>query len=336
MDVTSLLEPRSDENVSGENLEYDPLFTDLELVAQPGEERQEGDTILPAEDPEWPEVIRKASDVLAVSHDLRAAVYYAQAVLVTEGLGGFAKVVEYIQGCLDQHWDTCHPQLDEDDGDPTMRINAVQGLAGADQVVRSLRRAGLTNSRMFGKMSLRDMEIAEGVIPVPEGMEEVPDTAAISAALQDSDQEELSQILAAAINARDGVKAIDDLFGEKTPGQGPTFDNLTQTLNGIIKRLSEAVGGGEVVAEEGAEDGAAPQSGGSAPISGAVNTQADVLAAIDKIIGYYARTEPSSPVPILLERAKKLVGADFMAIMENMAPDGVANVKLIGGTENDW
>jgi len=330
------LEPRSDELVSGDNLEYDPLFTDLELVAQPGEERQEGDTIIPAEDPEWPEVVRKANDVLAVSHDLRAAVYYAQAILATEGLSGFAQVIEYIHGCLDQHWETCHPQLDEDDGDPTMRINAVQGLAGDDQVVRSLRRAALTDSRMFGKMSLRDMEIADGTIPVPSDMEQVPDTAAISAALQDSDQDVLSQFLAAAINARDSVKAIDDMFAEKPPGQGPTFDNLTQTLDGISKRLAEAVGGGEDADEDGTGSEGAPQAGGSAPISGAVNTQADVLSALDKIIGYYARSEPSSPVPILLERAKKLVGADFMAIMEDMAPDGVANVKVIGGTKDEW
>lgn len=330
-----LLESRSDEAVSGENLEYDPLFTDLELAAQPGEERQEGDTILPAEDPEWPDVARKAIEVLNVSHDLRAAVYYGQAVLAIEGLSSFAETVEYIHGCLEQHWDTCHPQLDEDDGDPTMRINAVQALAGSDQVVRSLRRSALTNSRMFGKLSLRDIEIADGTIPVPDGMEDVPDTAAVSAAFQDTDQEELSQILAAAINARDGVKAIDDVFSDKTPGQGPTLDLLTQTLGGIIKRLSEVLGSDEAEVEEAAEGGGAPQ-GGSAPISGAVNSQADVLAALDKIIGYYTRTEPSSPVPILLERAKKLVGADFMAIINDMAPAGVDNVKLIGGTTDEW
>ncbi len=39
-------------------------------------------------------------------------------------------------------------------------------------------------------------------------------------------------------------------------------------------------------------------------------------------MGYYARQEPSRPVPILLTRAKRLVGADFMTIMKDMAPQG--------------
>ena len=60
--------------------------------------------------------------------------------------------------------------------------------------------------------------------------------------------------------------------------------------------------------------------------------------ALDRIIAYYARSEPSSPVPMLLERAKRMVGADFLTIIKEMAPDGVQNVHLIGGiveTEDD-
>jgi type VI secretion system protein ImpA len=36
-----------------------------------------------------------------------------------------------------------------------------------------------------------------------------------------------------------------------------------------------------------------------------------------------------------MTRAKKLVGADFMTIMKDMAPKGLDNVKLIGGLEED-
>jgi type VI secretion system protein ImpA len=50
---------------------------------------------------------------------------------------------------------------------------------------------------------------------------------------------------------------------------------------------------------------------------------------------YYARHEPSSPLPILLKRAKRLVGADFMEIINDLAPSGVDNVKLIGGVTEE-
>ena len=137
MDLDALLAAREGEKPSGENLEYDFDFMQLQIAAQPGEERQAGAEILAAEDPDFKDVEARALAVLERSHDLRAAVILAAAVLHTKGLPGFAEVLAYIRGCLDQHWDTCHPQLDaDDDNDPTMRINAVKGLAGAGTVDR--------------------------------------------------------------------------------------------------------------------------------------------------------------------------------------------------------
>jgi len=322
---------------SGEDLEYDPLFTSLELAAKPGEERQEGDKILPAEDPNWSDVEEKAVEVLAESHDLRAAVYYGQAVLHSEGLSGLDLITNYAVGLLEQHWDTCHPQLDEDDGDPTMRINALQGFAGTDQVIKALRRTSLTASRMFGSMSLRDMEIADGTITAPADMDNAPDSASISAAFQDSDQNELQELLAAAINIQSNAKRIEEIFNENTPGQGPTLDELVSTLGAIIKRLTDAIGGVDLVggdAVEGDAEGGAPAaSGGAGPATGAINSPADVAIALDKIMAYYARSEPSSPIPLILERAKRLVNADFMTIMNDMAPRGLETVNIIRGVD---
>ena len=56
--------------------------------------------------------------------------------------------------------------------------------------------------------------------------------------------------------------------------------------------------------------------------------------ALDKIISYYQRHEPSSPVPVLLTRAKRLVSADFLTIMKDMAPQGVDQVRQIGGIDD--
>ena len=70
-------------------------------------------------------------------------------------------------------------------------------------------------------------------------------------------------------------------------------------------------------------------AGGGGP--GTVNSQQDVKAALDRIIGYYARSEPSSPIPMLLDRAKRMVGADFLTIIKEMATDGMQQVHLIGG-----
>lgn len=342
MDVAKLLEPIGDDATSGENLEYDPAFVEMELIAQPGEERQEGDKILEAEDPDWSDVVSKAEAVLARSHDLRAAVFLAEAVLYTRGLTGFAEATAYARGCLETYWDTCHPELDEDDdNDPTMRINAVQGFGGTSTVVRALRKTALTDSRMFGRISLRAMEIADGSIPAPANMSDIPDTASIHAAFQDTDDEILSANLAAAISAKADMKAIDEVFVDKTPGQGPNLDDVQKVLNQIVRRLSDAVGG-EV--EDAQDDSADQPQGGSTPAPsrgggggavGGINSPSDVTNALERIIGYYQRHEPSSPLPILLERAKKLVNADFLTIMKDIAPQGLDQVNMVGGIPDD-
>lgn len=354
MDPAVLLQSKGEDAPSGENLEYDPAFTEMELAAQPGEESVVGNETIEATDPDYREVQKKALEVLERSHDLRAAVFLGDALLHSEGLTGFADVTAYMRGCLEQFWDTCHPELDEDDGDPTMRINAVQdlcgqpdGMAGASALYRSLRRAPLTESRGFGRFCQRDIEIAEGVMTAPADMEHIPDTATIGAAFQDSDEEIVAARLAAIEAAEENVRAVSAVFDEQTPGQGPDLSALIKLLQQIAKRIRDY---GNVSAEAGAGeegaagDGAADEGGAAAPAAGEqagaaapgmINSPADVSNALDRIIAYYRRREPSSPLPILLERAKRLVGADFLTIMNDMAPQGVDNVNLIGGIEDD-
>mgnify|MGYP000111698485 CR=1 FL=1 len=354
MDPAVLLQSKGEDAPSGENLEYDPAFTEMELAAQPGEESVVGNETIEATDPDYREVQKKALEVLERSHDLRAAVFLGDALLHSEGLTGFADVTAYMRGCLEQFWDTCHPELDEDDGDPTMRINAVQdlcgqpdGMAGPSALYRSLRRAPLTESRGFGRFCQRDIEIAEGVMTAPADMEHIPDTATIGAAFQDSDEEIVAARLAAIEAAEENVRAVSAVFDEQTPGQGPDLSALIKLLQQIAKRIRDY---GNVSAEAGAGeegaagDGAADEGGAAAPAAGEqagaaapgmINSPADVSNALDRIIAYYRRREPSSPLPILLERAKRLVGADFLTIMNDMAPQGVDNVNLIGGIEDD-
>ena len=59
----------------------------------------------------------------------------------------------------------------------------------------------------------------------------------------------------------------------------------------------------------------------------------DVVSALDLICDYYASHEPSSPIPLLLRRAKRLVGKDFIAIMEDLAPDGMRQIHQIKGAD---
>ncbi|WP_425093561.1 type VI secretion system protein TssA [Tropicimonas sp. S265A] len=340
MNLDELLATLDDGSGAGENLEYDPAFTELELAAQPGEERQMGDEIKEAEEPDYKLVREKAMDVLSRSKDLRAAMHLATAELRLDGFVAFAKVTTYVRRCLEEMWDTCHPELDLDDEDiATMRVNAVLGFADPKSTLRAIRLAPLTQSRVFGSMSILDFEIASGDMPAPETMEAPPTNASVDAALQDTDAEQLAAILAGITTAHDDLLAIDRTFSEKVPGEGPTLDNALSTLLKAKTRLTEATGGDASEADAASQVTEAAGTGGPAPGAprpvGEISSSKDVTAALDKIIAYYSKNEPSSPVPVLLNRAKSLVNAQFIDIIKDMAPLGLDNVQLIAGRDGE-
>lgn len=67
------------------------------------------------------------------------------------------------------------------------------------------------------------------------------------------------------------------------------------------------------------------------PLDGDINSRADVVRALEKICSYYERHEPSSPLPLLLQRCKRLVPLGFVDILRDMAPDALSQVELIAG-----
>ena len=189
--------------------------------------------------------------------------------------------------------------------------------------------------RAVGCQTIRN----SGHTPAPEGMDNPPDPTQISAAFRDTDPETLSTMLDDARRAMDNVRAVSAVFDDQTPGQGPDLDPTIRLLSTITKTLSKYAGGStadsavsDVSDESEADGGAAPMAAAAAGGAvGAIRSPADVGNALDRIIEYYRRYEPSSPIPLLLMRAKRLVSADFMTIMRDMAPDGIDNVNVIRG-----
>ncbi|MDO6590538.1 type VI secretion system protein TssA [Loktanella sp. D2R18] len=336
LELETLLQSFDGDQPCGEDLEYDPDFVALEMANQPGEERVIGDAVIAAEPPDYDNVAELATDLLGRSKDLRVAVMLADAALRTRGLTGFEDVLRYISDCLTDHWDHVHPQLDdEDDDDPTMRVNAIVGLTNRATILRSLRVAPLVESRAFGQFGLRDIEVAAGEATPPADMENVPTQQTVSAAFQDADADQLSETMDAAGAIVDHISAISDVFDAQIGSLGPDLDPLKKVAFDIKRRLQTFIGGTpeEPTDSPQTPDSTAPTAHVGGQAVGAINTPNDVVNALERVVDYYARNEPSSPLPILLNRAKRLVSADFVTIMKDMAPQGVENVALIGGLE---
>ena len=66
-------------------------------------------------------------------------------------------------------------------------------------------------------------------------------------------------------------------------------------------------------------------------LEGEVRSREDVIKLLNKICQYYDRAEPSSPVPLILKRAVRLAGMDFMEIINDLTPDSISQIRTVTG-----
>ncbi len=348
-DLEVYFQPISDEMPSGPDLEYDPEFARMEKLAQGTPEQEMGSTLIEAVPPDWDEVLQVSRQLMAKSKDLRIVSHYVMAKMMVSGLLGLRDGLKVISTLLDRFWESLYPLLDEDDdNDPTSRVNALLSLATAGGLVRHLRDVTILESRTVGRFSVIDCAIAKGEMPVPAGMAEPPTQKKIDAAVQSCDANQLKERLEAAEEGLKCIAAIDAVFIERAGyGTGPNLELLTKELKTIVKYLKPWQESRSEASSAGAPTGLteyAPSSDGkssqvvevmahAAGFSSQIRCREDALDALDRIIQWFERYEPSSPLPMLLKRAKRLSTLSFIEILKDISPEGLNQALLVGGPD---
>ncbi len=354
-DVDKMLAPIAGDDPCGEDLAYDPAYAELERSAQGTAEQQVGDSVIEAQEPNWKEVKRQSQELLARSKDLRLCLYLALASIRTDGLEGLRDGSALLHGLVERYWDGFYPKLDPDDGnDPLERMNIISALAAPMEsfgdpmmFLKRISEIPLTNSRQAGRFSLRQLRIATGEISSPAG-HDGPDAALINAAVEDTSTEDLQAAAAAVAQAEENFRALDALLTERVGASAAAnIDGLHKLLGDLSKTLAgwlsqrgygsgAAEGDGAAVGAEGGNGTAAGSGGGGgggpAPLSGEIRSAQDVLLAFDKICRYYESSEISSPVPLFVKGARRLVSKSFVEINRVLTPDAVRLIEQISGT----
>lgn len=336
LDLEALLTPVSEESPAGEDLEYDPLFLELERTAQGKPEQVMGDDVIEAEEPDWRAVRDQAKALLEQTKDLRIATHLTQALMKLEELEGLAGGLELLRGLVENFWDGLHPQLDaEDNNDPTMRVNSLLSLADRDGFQARLLGVPLVKSRAVGIYTLRDVKVAKGELsPAANSEGPAAEQSLIDAAFMDADLDEIQASAAATERAISALDAIEAAFISKVGAvDAPDFSDLPANLKEIKGVFDKALARRGVGEPEGEAAGAS--SGESPRISGEISSREDAIRMLDKICDFFEQTEPSSPVPMLLRRAKRLVSKSFLEILGELTPDAVTQARAIGGVKDD-
>lgn len=333
MEASLLLAAISDTSPCGEDLEYDSDFLQLERDAQGRPERSMGDIVQAAEPPDWRQLEQACHALLQRSKDLRITHYLLQSRLALRGVEGLADSLDLTLELLQRFWPHIHPQLDaDDDNDPTVRVNVLSGLT-CETNLDLLRNAVLVRSRVFGSITLRAALNAAGLLPASN---ETLAAEELGGALQDADSEALQLTREALKHALDSLQAIERQVSEQVgSAQGVDLSALRQPLKLALQAIGESDGDTD---QDNAPAALEPVVQGQAAtaavyVSGEVVSRDDVLKSLDRILTYYARHEPSSPLPVLLKRARGLVNADFESIVRNLIPEGMSQFENLRGPD---
>ncbi|MCY2996117.1 MAG: type VI secretion system protein TssA [Planctomycetota bacterium] len=345
IDVDELLLEVAADAPCGENLEYDADYGELERAAQGKPEQQFGETVIPGEDPDWAAVRRQALALLQRSKDLRIAVTLTRALVRTDGFLGLGASLALIRGYVERYWDSFHPRLDpDDDHDPTLRVNTLCALCNVQSFLLPLQHAPLVNSAKVGRFGLYELAIAKGELPPPPDMATPLEMSTIEAAFMDAGVDQLQQLHAAVAAAGDDLAQIEALVTDRVGvGNAASLSPLTEVLQqaeGVLRAqlarwgISESTSSAaETASQDDPQPGTAASAapGGPQRLSGDITSRDDVLSALDKLCTYYERYEPSSPVPLLLKRAKRLATKSFLDIIRDLTPDALSQAQAIGG-----
>ncbi|WP_281557754.1 type VI secretion system protein TssA [Thalassomonas sp. RHCl1] len=333
----------SNDSPCGNSLEDDPGVEALYFQAEGQPERFDGNHTLPATPPDWAKIEKAAAGFLTQSKDLNLVVLLCQCALNRQGIAKFSECLTALDTLLNDHWAEVFPPLD--DGDATERLSALANLNHISKTVAPLKNMQLAKSGLFGPLCLKDLEALE--ITNTDGLEGLNESQ-VRAIFKDTDQALLSQLFEQITTCPEQLKTLAASFARQDPrGQSPSFDDLLTVLGKIHQQLVKYANLSEtnLNAEETAIPVGEPAMQTTmqttmqpSPTSnnGTISCRADVEQAIDNICDYFQQHEPSSPVPLLLKRAKTLINKDFMQIMNDLAPNGADQVKALAGiTEQD-
>lgn len=337
IDIEKLLQPVSDEAPCGDDLEYDTAFQELTRAATPVSGESMIDKASDPEPPKWPEVASQAEALLGRTKDLRVAMHLTRARLNTHGVSGLADGVALIKGILTNYWDNVYPKLDaEENNDPTMRINSLYALGDANGLLSNVREVPIVKAKRAGQYSLRDIRIAAGEVSGPAG-KEPPDPGIIAAAFQECDLDELKTNADAIAKVQEDLNGIEAFITEQVgaTNNALTVRVLSDELRVIGKTYSEHLADRGVDVEQPEGDGEEFASNGGNGVSGNIRSREDAIRMLDKITEYFRRNEPSSPVPLLLQRAKGLIAKDFMEILRDLTPDAISQAEMYSHSKED-
>lgn len=276
--------------------------------------------------PDWADIETTALDLLSQSKDLRVLAHAAAAALRNEGWIPFLDIVAAPAQWLKQDWDAVYPQIDEDG---IARQQALNLLTDRWGILAGVRRAPFAKVDERG-YCLRDLDVASGA-EAPEAGATPVTKGEIEAAVRSMRSADLALLVSKLDAAARAIQEVTLVMEEKAQA-APALDPLSRLLDQLRKFLEPLA----ALSDAPGASTAAAKGNGAAPVAvpGSIQSRDDAVRMLELIADYFRRTEPSSPVPLLLDRARRMVNQSFLDILSDLLPTSVDEAKKAAGVRD--
>lgn len=343
----------AEESAGNAEITSEPAFMELQVALQGKAGSQMGDAVIAAQPPDFKSALKICTELLVQSKHTALLVALTKASTGVHGFQGLADAMELLQKIFSERWTGIHPEEDKDDPDDPWweRINLLRELTDNPKTVEHLYELKLVEVRHIGVYSKRDVDIANGRRDASDEEKERCNANLIRGAFSECNEEELRKTDSSLKQAIEGCDALDKVLSTEIGSDAPSFELIKKQLTECHQVLHEYAAGKLTdpepqaeVADESvvpAESSAADSSGQSAQtLQVVVNSTAfadrdSVAAAFDDVMRFYQEFEPSSPVPILLFKARQMVYKNFFDILRELAPQHQDNFRELMSTLKD-
>ncbi|HHR6132076.1 TPA: type VI secretion system protein TssA [Providencia alcalifaciens] len=334
-DIISLLTPITPENPVGENLEYEPLFDQIRKARESDADYlPQGEwTLSEPRKADWNKVSSLCAQALMTqSKDLQLVCWFIESQYHLKGLAGLLSGIEFLNKFIAQYWSLCWPLLEDDgliyrrsilqrfDRDLSQYLSQQPVLRDCISTLIYWRSIVAFEQKLRATPQDRDVLMSEeGDLTMATFHQQASQFSAT----------EIHQQIGIVEALLDAVKQLQ--MGHSTISQ--TFDEPLLTLSNqtflelheYLKRLGQhAV---PRIYEETPPHLEQESSRGrgdtsmTAPSSFQTMNRELAISQMRIIADYFRHTEPSSPVPFLMERAARWANMTLTEWLEEMLKD---------------
>lgn len=333
LDFEKILQPISEDQPSGESLQYSGLYDEIREARRASDGLPQGQWQEELKIADYRQVVFLAVPALETqTKDLQIAAWLSEALIKENGFVGLRDSFKLLSGLQRNFWETLFPEIDE--GDMEGRANAVEWMDV--QGAFAVKGAKITGGEGYSYFDFEDSKKFD----IPENIDTLDSTdqqkfrelqaqaekenrvtadrwRKAKAASRRQFYEELSFVLE---ECRAEYAELNLVIEEKFDrNQMPGLTNLKKALDDIeavVKKLLEDKRAEEPDAvEETADEASGAEAGENGAIgtaktgvmttAGAIQNRKDAIKRLADLADFFRKTEPHSPISYLVTRAVK-------------------------------